>query len=692
MKRNQLFRKIIFSPWFLAFLPALIIMLSIPPLGSKYQLQIEETGKLNSNDIYVDLNSDNITEIVRTGKGFPYYHVLVLDNDYNIHDQWNLKDTLSNDLGAPFFGNFDNDEYSEIYVFSYKNDSVFLNINEFFDPLRLKPESFFISKVGFLNKTLTSTAYPAGFFDENGDGFMEFYFSVASGFSLIPRLVYSFDIVNRQLKSSAFLGVNCHFPKLKDTDGDKKPEIFGFMSASGNYNTPVRYTDWSTWLMVFNEKLEFEFAPVEFPGLTNKLDINSFSNDEFSGYIVSHNTTSADSSVLRPRIMLFNTEGKMIRDLPFSKIDLTGFSGLFILNDGIKSRIYIIGDQMVELDINFNVLNRVKSPAKLPYNTYMEDIDYDGVNEFFLFPQNEDKFYCYNASLEKLTESDFPVQNKLFKFSHSLAKDNKHRLHFTSIENAWFIELKKNNLFYLGYLAYAGIYMLLVLFIVLINRINTYKVQQKERLNQRLLTLQLQGIKSQLDPHFTFNTLNSVASLIYTEDRQAAYDYMTKFTQLLRGMINDAEKIYRSLAEELEFVTTYLELEKLRFGDKFKYTIEIGDGVSQKEPVPKMVLQTFVENSIKHGIMPCEQVGILIIRVEQENNYLKLVVEDNGIGRKKAEGQSSSTGKGLKLTSEFYEILNQINRKPIRHLITDLYNESGRASGTRVEIWVPLTD
>jgi len=167
---------------------------------------------------------------------------------------------------------------------------------------------------------------------------------------------------------------------------------------------------------------------------------------------------------------------------------------------------------------------------------------------------------------------------------------------------------------------------------------------------------------------------------------------MTKFTQLLRGMINDAEKIYRTLYEELEFVTTYLELEKLRFGEKFNYTIEIGDSVSQKEQVPKMVLQTFVENSIKHGIMPCELGGILIIRVEKENNYLKLVVEDNGIGRKKAEGQSSSTGKGLKLTSEFYEILNQINRKPIRHLITDLYNESGSASGTRVEIWVPLTD
>ena len=96
-------------------------------------------------------------------------------------------------------------------------------------------------------------------------------------------------------------------------------------------------------------------------------------------------------------------------------------------------------------------------------------------------------------------------------------------------------------------MAYPGIYLILVLFIELLNRINTFKVVQKESLNRRLVTLQLQGIKAQLDPHFTFNTLNSVASLIYLEDRETAYDYMIKFTELLRGMLNDAERIYRSL-------------------------------------------------------------------------------------------------------------------------------------------------
>ena len=229
-----------------------------------------------------------------------------------------------------------------------------------------------------------------------------------------------------------------------------------------------------------------------------------------------------------------------------------------------------------------------------------------------------------------------------------------------------------------------------LLFIILIKRINTLQVVQKESLNRRLVTLQLQGIKSQLDPHFTFNTLNSIASLIYLEDRQLAYDYMNKFTQLLRGLINDAERVYRSLGEELEFVTTYLDLEKLRFGEKFNYEIVIGESVNLREQVPKLVLHTFAENAIKHGIMSLAEGGIVKIIAEKKKDYLILSIEDNGIGRLMAEGQSTSTGKGLKLTGEFYDILNQINKRPIRHSIIDLYSDRGDSIGTRAEVWVPV--
>ncbi len=302
----------------------------------------------------------------------------------------------------------------------------------------------------------------------------------------------------------------------------------------------------------------------------------------------------------------------------------------------------------------------------------------------------EEKLVVYSSGLQMLAETSFKTPDTIWRFSDFWSKDHEHKLFLTSGKNSYFLKLKWNNYYYIGFLAYPAVYLLFLLFIILIKRMNTLQVVQKEGLNRRLVTLQLQGIKSQLDPHFTFNTLNSIASLIYLEDRQLAYDYMNKFTQLLRGLINDAERIYRSLGEELEFVTTYLELEKLRYGEKFNYEIMIGTGVSQLEQVPKLVLHTFAENAIKHGIMSRTEGGILKIGAEMNKDYLVLSVEDNGIGREKAEGQSTSTGKGLRLTGEFYDILNQINKRPIRHYIIDLHNENGESVGTRAEVWVPV--
>jgi sensor histidine kinase YesM len=250
--------------------------------------------------------------------------------------------------------------------------------------------------------------------------------------------------------------------------------------------------------------------------------------------------------------------------------------------------------------------------------------------------------------------------------------------------------LVKKDFYYLGYFIYPGLYLLLVLFIEMLNKIAVSRVQQRERLHHRLLTLQLQGIKAQLDPHFTFNSLNSIASLIYLEERQAAYDYLIKFTRLIRAMLSDAERIYRTLNEELAFVKIYLELEKMRFGDKLAFSIDTGSNINGDEQVPKLVLHTFAENAIKHGIMPNENGGKLKISVIKVEDYLKISIEDNGIGREKAAGKSRSTGKGLKLTREFYDILNQLNNRPLSYSIIDLYDESGKAAGTRVEVYVPV--
>jgi hypothetical protein len=690
MKGRSNLWKIVFTSWFLAVIPAIFIMLFLPSLGTRYKLLVEEADKESIHDIYSDLNSDSISEIIRPGKGVPYYYLVVADQNYRVYDQWNLMDNVDPVLSDTFTGNYDSDRFKEIYIFTYKEDSLFFNMNEFFEPSGTKLERVFITKIGVVNGTVTSIVRHAGFFDIDGDGKAELYFSIQTGFGLEPRRLYYFDIVRKELKTSSFTGVICQAPVMTDLDGDNKPEIFGLYGASGNYKIEPPYTDGSTWLMVFNENLKFEFPPVEFQGLTNMLEITAYKNIDLSGYLLSHYTGSADTTVLKPRIMLFTKDGILIRDRPYSDFGYIARPLLTVKHNSNNDRIFLLGTDLLELNDRLEVIKKIKSPFHSEFNYLWADLNFDSEPELLLYSEQEEKLVIYQASLHKMAEAKIKAYIWTLNTSVILSNNIEPKVYLSSSENAYFLKLIKNNFYLLGFLAYPGIYLLLVLFIELLNKINTLKVVQKESLNRRLITLQLQGIKSQLDPHFTFNTLNSVASLIYLEDRETAYDYMIKFTELLRGMLNDAERIYRSLGEELQFLTTYLELEKLRFGEKLRYRIEIGNGVDQKEQVPKLVLQTFAENAIKHGIMARAEGGMLKISADRENDYLKLTVEDNGIGRAAASGHSLSTGKGLKITGEFYEILNQINKRPIRHLITDLHDEKGTPAGTRVEVWVPV--
>ncbi len=692
MKGGSLLKKIIYSSWFLAGLPAILIIVFLPSLGLKYKLSIESGGKLPLQLTYEDMNSDGISELIYSGKGLPYYFIAVKDYDLRIFDQWNLTDSLDPNISDFFIGNYNHDRFKEIYVFTHKEDSLFLNVNELLKPSGTKLERIFITKIGYMNGLVTSILKPAGFFDADGDGYDELFFSITSAFHSGPRRLYSFNLVTRDLKSSQFTGSICLDPKMEDMDGDSRPEIFGTMTASGNYRADIPFSDSSTWFMVFNDQLNFKFPPIEFPGFANGLEINGYDNGTNKGYVLVHWAGGADTSVLKSRIMIYSPKGKLIRYRLLSDFGYQGYIHPFISRYNKSDRIYLLTDKFIEMNDELEVVRTVDLPFHSAIIPFQIDLNADGENEFMIYSEDEEKLAVYSAGLEKLTEVKFKTPGTNWKFSHYFSKNHEHKLFLSAGNKGYFFNLKRNNYYYMGYLAYPGIYALFFFFILLIRRINTYQVVQKESLKQRLITLQLQGIKAQLDPHFTFNALNSIASLIYFEERQDAYDYMNKFTQLLRGMLNDAERIYRSVEEELDFVTTYLELEKLRFGEKLNYEIEVGKGVTRKEQVPKLVLQTFAENAIKHGIMPSDKTGFLKIEIEKERDYLKLTIEDNGIGRVKAAGHSTSTGKGLKITGEFYDILNQINKMPIRHRITDLYNAEGHPAGTRVEVWVPVDE
>lgn len=201
--------------------------------------------------------------------------------------------------------------------------------------------------------------------------------------------------------------------------------------------------------------------------------------------------------------------------------------------------------------------------------------------------------------------------------------------------------------------------------------------------------LQLNSVIKQFDPHFTFNAVTSVGSLIMKGEKEKAYNYFIKLSNLLRSILSDSTALLKPLEEEMEFVTRYCELQKLRFGNRFEYSITVSPDVNLKTPVPKMIIQSFAENAIKHGLENKKGLGVLEIIIDRLDEGIGLTVRDNGIGRVAASGmRTSGAGTGLKNMTSILEAMNKANKEKITFTLTDLYNH-GKPAGTEVRIFIP---
>lgn len=222
---------------------------------------------------------------------------------------------------------------------------------------------------------------------------------------------------------------------------------------------------------------------------------------------------------------------------------------------------------------------------------------------------------------------------------------------------------------------------------------------RKEQQQRRLRELELTAIRSQMNPHFLFNCLNSVQNLVQQNKGREAHLYLADFAGLIRKVLQNSEKEEVSLAEELEMVQQYLNLEKLRFD--FDFQITVNEGIDpHNTPVPSMLLQPFAENAVIHGLQHKEGSRLLKIEVSREQTRLAvdnrlahsssilIRIEDNGIGREAAQNLcTNKNGKGSKLMQERLQILQEKQDEKYRLQITDLAEND--VSGTRVEIWVP---
>jgi len=227
-----------------------------------------------------------------------------------------------------------------------------------------------------------------------------------------------------------------------------------------------------------------------------------------------------------------------------------------------------------------------------------------------------------------------------------------------------------------------------------------YSFKRKHSMEKQLLTIENElvqsqkfALRSQMNPHFIFNSLNSIQNFVLKNDVDAANYYLSNFSMLMRRVLENSQHNMIILDEEIQLIKLYIKMEKLRFSDKFDVDIHIDPKIDVHIiRIPPMLLQPFMENAILHGLQLIKHKGLLKINFVHRDNGMDILIEDNGIGRTKANAIRKTQmhkSKGLKNIDKRIQLYNKINPRPISVSINDLFNDQNEPCGTRVTLNLP---
>jgi len=226
------------------------------------------------------------------------------------------------------------------------------------------------------------------------------------------------------------------------------------------------------------------------------------------------------------------------------------------------------------------------------------------------------------------------------------------------------------------------------------NRKIKKEFKKKVAFQKQLANVEMMALKSQMNPHFIFNCLNTIKLFVKEDKKEKASRYIGDFSKLLRMALNNSRVNLILLSDELEYVRLYIEMEKMRFEQKINYKISNPNDLDLKQfKVPPMLIQPFVENAIKHGILPLKTKGKITIDVKKEANHIIYTILDNGIGRKasmeKNKGNRLTKSLGINITNDRLNLIKTLYGMEASIDIIDLEN-GGIAQGTKVIIHIPI--
>lgn len=692
MKLNN----ILSSSYFIGAVITIVILLFLPEMFSKYSTEVVEKKVLQGEKYaYSDLDNDGNSEIIS-----------FLINDYN--PTISIKDI--NGVGIDefparakfderfeyFFGDADNDNFLELYYFTYDFDSLFINVIEPLDKkTNINIRRRYLRKLEFFNHLPDVLIYNVGMEDANKDGIEEYYFAIMAGMCKHPRKIFSYNPVLDTVFSSPDLGSG-FWPNYEffDIDNDGKPEILSDHNSVGNYKDTIgKYHDSDCWYSPLDLDLNLIHKPIRFKYYMSSIYTSPAVINDSNYVLVLYICNLKDYE--QATLNLIDYQGKIIKSkkLDFElglrfNVRMLKNNELFLFNPNMVFRINNDLSIKKVKDFKGKIKYLHDYTVRFPYEKERKP-NYTVIGErtnpnIIIIDENYNDFTVCCLSDESLDNK--PTMYSLVKQKGKSTLIYRQQ-HFTS----YLVSYEKNPYYYFRIPFYIGIYFVITFFLLLLQTIQKKRVEKKYKTQHQLSELQFKTIRNQLEPHFIFNVLNNISSSVNKEEKDKAIRYIAKLSKLIRSSLETSDKMERTLDEELEFTRNYLELEKRRLGDKFKFEINIETDVKTSMLIPKMVIQTYAENSVKHGLRFLDKDGLLEVKISNIKKSIQILIRDNGIGREKAKQLSTdSTGKRLGIMKQFFELYERINKVKIIVEIKDI-NINDSQTGTEVKILIPKT-
>lgn len=295
-----------------------------------------------------------------------------------------------------------------------------------------------------------------------------------------------------------------------------------------------------------------------------------------------------------------------------------------------------------------------------------------------------------NLKLYSLASGNYTIQ---LAIKHDNLKIDLQTIQFEIKKPFW---LKPLFLFGFGFVFLGLIYTFYKLQILKLEKRNQLLLE-KVNLEKNLNQSKLKAIKSQMNPHFFYNALNTIQSFILSNEKKQAVSYLSKFSNLTRTILEMTEKETISIAEEVKTLSLYLDIEKARFEEDFNYHILVDDEIDAENiKIPTMLLQPYVENAVKHGLLHKLGKKAVTIHFQKETEHIKISIDDNGIGRQKSTELNAIKNKNhISFATEAMQnrvnLLNQYNQKNISIQYIDKTNLNNQPTGTSVVFEIPIT-